>query len=249
MLGLPAAAKAAAAIRTMVDLTSEMAELWTALGAPNAGPTRAIQFVAAAPGEGASTVAREFAFFASRRARRPVWLVDLDLMDAPQHRAIAADPGRYGLMGRQSAASPDGSAFFTVQPPRPTREGPPWPDARFIVAHPVGGSKLWVTRFRREAMQPGQAPHVIPTDNYWRALRRHAELIVVDAPAYQKAPSALTVAARMDATVIVVAADAPDAGGPAMLKVAIENAGGRCAGLVFNKARDEAPPFLRRSAF
>src|SRR5580658_5968905 len=99
----------------MVDLTSEMAQLWSALGAPAAGPARAIQFVAAKTGEGASTVAREFAHFASRRSRRPVWLVDLDLLNAPQHRAIAADPGRYGVMGRQSAASPDGSAFFTVQ--------------------------------------------------------------------------------------------------------------------------------------
>jgi len=233
----------------MVDLTSEMAELWTALGAPNTGPTRAIQFVAAAAGEGASTVAREFAFFASKRARRPVWLVDLDLIDSPQHGAIAADPGRFGLMGKQSAASPDGSAFFTVQPPMPTREGPAWPDGRFIVAHPVGGAKLWVTRFRREALQPGQSPRAVPMDNYWRALRRYAELIVVDAPAYDRSTSAVTIAPWMDTTVIVVAADAPDAGGAVALRAAIEDAGGRCAGLVFNKARDEAPPFLRRSAF
>jgi Mrp family chromosome partitioning ATPase len=232
----------------MVDLTSEMAGLWTALGAPAVGSTRVIQFVAAATGEGASTVAREFAFFASKRARRGVWLVDLDLVNAPQHRAIGADPGRYGLLGRQSAASPDGSTFFTVQPPIPTDQGPPWPDARFIVAHPVGGPRLWVTRFRREALQSGQAPHILPTGAYWEALRRHAELIVVDAPGPDQAASAITVAPRMDSTVIVVAADTPDAGGAAALKAAIEHAGGRCAGLVFNKARDEAAPFLKRSA-
>jgi Mrp family chromosome partitioning ATPase len=231
----------------MVDLTSEMADLWTALGAPSVGATRIIQFVAATTGEGASTVAREFAFFASRRARRGVWLVDLDLLDAPQHRAIGADPGRYGVLGRQSAASPDGSAFFTVQPPMPTLQGPPWPDARFIVAHAVGGARLWVTRFRREALQADQTPHVLPTDGYWQALRHHAELIVVDAPALDQSASALTVAPRMDATAIVVAADAPDAGAAAALKEAIQNAGGRCAGLVFNKARDDAPPFLKRS--
>jgi Mrp family chromosome partitioning ATPase len=231
----------------MVDLTSEMADLWTALGAPTVGPTRVIQFVAATTGEGASTVAREFAFFASNRARRGVWLVDLDLTGAPQHHAIGADSRRYGVLGRQSAASPDGSAFFTVQPPMPTKQGPPWPDARFIVAHPVGGARLWVTRFRREALQADQAPHILPTDSYWHALRRHAELIVVDAPALDQARSALTVAPRMDATIIVVAADAPDAGAAAILKNAVENAGGFCVGLVFNKARDDAPPFLRRS--
>src|SRR6185312_8795586 len=136
----------------MVDLTAEMAQLWTALGAPSAGPPRAIQFVAASAGEGASTVAREFALFAARRARRAVWLVDLDLMNAPQHHAIEAEAQRYGMLGRQSAASPDDSCFFAVQPPTRGADGAPWPDARFLVAHPVGGPKLWVTRFRREAL-------------------------------------------------------------------------------------------------
>src|SRR5579871_1480754 len=236
------------AIRVMVDLTSEMAELWTSLGAPTAGPTRAIQFVAAATGEGASTVAREFAFFASKRARKGVWLVDLDLAEAPQHRAIAAEAGRYGALGKPSAASPDGSAFFTVQPPTRSKEGAVWPDARFLVAYPVGGPRLWVTRFRCEALQqPPQTVHLLPTDAYWQALRRHAELIVVDAPALDVSTSALTVAARMDANVIVLAADARDAGRAAALKSEIQKAGGRVAGLVFNKARPSAPS-LRRQA-
>jgi Mrp family chromosome partitioning ATPase len=229
----------------MVDLTSEMAQLWTALGAPSIGPARAIQFVAARTGEGASTVAREFAHFAARRARRAVWLVDLDLMNAPQHRAISADPARYGVVGRQSAASPDGSVFFTVQPPTRAPDGQPWPDARFLVAHPVGGPKLWVTRFRREALQSRQTPHILPTGDYWQALRRFADLVVVDAPALDQAATALTVAAQMDFTVLVVAADSGDAAGPTALKEAILNAGGRCAGLVFNRAAAEPPGFLK----
>jgi Mrp family chromosome partitioning ATPase len=222
-----------------------MAQLWTALGAPSIGPARAIQFVAARTGEGASTVAREFAHFAARRARRAVWLVDLDLMNAPQHRAICADPARYGVIGRQSAASPDGSVFFTVQPPTRAPDGQPWPDARFLVAHPVGGPRLWVTRFRREALQSRQTPHILPTGDYWQALRRFADLVVVDAPALDQAATALTVAAQMDFTVLVVAADSGDAAGPAALKEAILNAGGRCAGLVFNRAAAEPPGFLK----
>ncbi|HLI67296.1 MAG TPA: sugar kinase [Caulobacteraceae bacterium] len=229
----------------MVDLSQEMSQLWTALGAPSLGGPKAIQFVAATTGEGASTVAREFAFFASRRARRGVWLVDVDLMNAPQHRAVAADPGRYGLLGRQSAASPDGSAFFTVQPPTRAPDGQPWPDGRFLAAHPVGGSKLWVTRFRREALSADQAPHILPTEAYWAALKRFAELIVVDSPAPDRAASAVTLAPCMDSTVIVVAADSPDTDAPAALRDAIAKAGGRCAGLVFNRASAEAPAFLR----
>ena len=62
----------------MVDLNVEMTELWGALGAPPVGRPHVIQFISARRGEGASTVAREFARFASRRAGRKTWLVDLD---------------------------------------------------------------------------------------------------------------------------------------------------------------------------
>lgn len=229
----------------MVDLTAEMAQLWGSLGAPLPGQARVVQFASARTGEGTSTVAREFARFASRRAQRPVWLVDLDLLNAPQHRAIAEDAGRYGVMGRQSAASPDGSAFFTVQPPTRGPDGRPWPDARYLVAHAVGGSHLWVTRFRREILQPEQRVSILPTGDYWRALRRHAEMVIIDAPAAERSGAAVTVAPFADYTVLVVAADQGDAAGPAALRDSIAAAGGQCAGLVFNRAQADTPGFLK----
>ena len=64
----------------MVDLTSEMAGLWAALGSAPAHRGRVIQFACANTGEGASTVAREFARLAAVRARKPVWLVDADTL-------------------------------------------------------------------------------------------------------------------------------------------------------------------------
>jgi Mrp family chromosome partitioning ATPase len=229
----------------MVDLTSEMAQLWGAIGAPPPGTSRVIEFVSARTGEGTSTVAREFARFASRRATRAVWLVDLDLLNSPQHQAMAAEPERYGAMGRQSAASPDGSAFFTVQPPTRGPDGRPWPDARFLVAHAVGGTRLWVTRFRREILQADQRVTILPTGDYWRALRRHAEIVVIDAPAADRSSASVSVAPFADLSVLVVAAEEGDAAGPAALRDAINAAGGRCAGLVFNRAQAEPPGFLK----
>jgi len=64
----------------MVDLNAEMAELWASLGAPAAGRARVIQVAAARRGEGASTVARELAFFAARRAGYP----NVSLLDDPK---------------------------------------------------------------------------------------------------------------------------------------------------------------------
>jgi Mrp family chromosome partitioning ATPase len=229
----------------MVDLTAEMARLWASLGPGPPGQARVIQFVAASGGEGTSTVAREFARFAAGQARKPVWLVDLDLATSPQYAAILADPPRYGVLGQQAAASPDGSAFFTVQPPALGPDGRPWRDSRYLVAHTVGGPNFWVTRFRREALMDDQAVHIMPTSAYWSALRRHAELIVVDAPAADRSRASLTVAPFMDSSVLVVAADHGDPTAPAGLRDALQVAGGHCAGIVFNRASVKPPRFLK----
>lgn len=229
----------------MVDLSVEMADLWGALGAPAAGHARVVQVVAARRGEGASTVARELAWFAATRARRSVWLVDLDLATSAQQAALAADPERFGELGDPAAASPDGSIFFTVQPPARGGDGQPWPDAGFLTAQRVGQARLWVTRFRREAMQPGQTVHVLPSSGYWDSLRRHAELIVVDCPSADRSRAALTIAPFMDQTVLVVAADQRDIHAPAELRDAISEAGGQVAGLFFNRMTVETPGFLK----
>jgi Mrp family chromosome partitioning ATPase len=230
----------------MVDLTSEMAHLWAALRAPAKGHGRAIQFIGAHGGEGTSTVAREFARYAVGHLRKAVWLIDLDMIESPQNDIIAAESGRYGPLGRQTSASPDGSAFFTVQPPGRGADGRVISDAQFLIAYPVGSPRLWVTRFRRELLQPGQSVHILTKEDYWRALRRHADLIVVDSPAARRSSAGLTVAPLMDCSVLVVSADQRDSGGPVALKQSIAAAGGRCAGLMFNRAQAGPPAFLRR---
>jgi Mrp family chromosome partitioning ATPase len=229
----------------MVDLSAEMTDLWTSLGVSPGRRGRAIQFVGATNGQGASTVAREFAFHAATRASRRVWLIDLDLLESTQADTMAREAKRFGALGSPATASPDGSAFFTVQPPLRRPDGRPWPDARYLSAHSVGGSPLWVTRFRHEALRPRQAVHIVPSGDYWNALKRHADLIVVDAPPADRSEAALTVAKFMDDTVLVVAADQPDVGAPARLRDAITAAGGRCAGLFLNRAEIDAPRFLK----
>lgn len=229
----------------MVDLNAEMAELWSSLGAPAPGRPHVIQVVAARRGEGVSTVARELARFTSNRAGRKTWLVDMDLATSAQYQAIAADPERFGRLGPAVAASPDDSAFFTVQPPAPKPDGGVWPDARYLSAHSVGGARLWVTRFNRDALRGRQKVHVIPGAEYWSALRRHAEIVIVDSPSTDRSQSALTVAHHMDQSILVVSAQQPDVRPPAQLRDALAAAGGRCAGLFFNQASVQAPAFLR----
>lgn len=229
----------------MVDLNAEMADLWASLGAPAPGRARAIQFVAARKGEGTSTVARELARFAARRAGRSVWLIDLDLFSSPQHAAIAANPERYGQLGQAVAASPDHTAPFAVQPPLRDAEGQAVPASRYMVGHAVGGGRFWVTRFRGDALRGRQSVHIMPSGDYWNAMRKRADLIVVDCPSADRSQAGLTVAPYMDQTVMVVAADQPDVRQPAQLRDALTAAGGRVAGVFFNRAAVEPPRFLK----
>ena len=231
-----------------MDLGAEMAELWGSLGAPPSGRALTLGFIAARDGEGVSTIARELAFWLARRQLRRVWLIDLDLMGQSQAQAMTDDPLRFGELGQAAQASPDGSMFFTVQPPLTRPDGRPWPDARYIGAHSVGAPGLWVTRFRREAMRPNQGVHVTPTPAYWSALRRHADVVIVDAPAAGRSQAGLTVAPFMDEVVLVVAADETDHRGPVQLRDDLEAVGAQCAGVFVNRVQTGAASLLRGAA-
>ena len=232
----------------MVDLTAEMGKLRASLGPVRAGRARVLQFVASVGGEGTSTVAREFARVAAAQARRPVWLVDADLEQQRQLHALASEPARFGELGEEAGVSPDGSAFFKVEPPLQGRDGRPLAPVRMAFARPALGGRLWVTALRREVLGRGQALQIDPAPDYWSALRRHASDIVVDAPAAERSDIAIKLAPLVDFTVLVVAAEAAAPEAALILRQAIEAAGGRVAGLVFNRAETAPPRLLRRLA-
>lgn len=230
----------------MVDLTSEMAALWAALGPAPAHRGRVIQIVAATSGEGVSTVAREYARLAAVRARRPVWLVDADLAQQGQMDAVAAEPDRFGRLGKAAVATPDGSVFFTVSPQVTDREGKLVHPARLLTARPCLGGRLWITRFAGEHLRSGQRAEPVADARYWDALSKHADTVVIDAPAADRNDIAITLAPFVDATVLVVAAESTAAGEPLILRDQIEAAGGRIAGVVVNRSTYDPPAFLRR---
>jgi Mrp family chromosome partitioning ATPase len=230
----------------MVDLYTEMETLLRSLGRPSPRAGKVVQIVAAKPGEGTSTIARELAFAASAHSQRGVWLVELDVLSGEQHAVLGSDPNEYGVLGEATKASPDGSMFFAVDPPIKGVDGKPWPNARYLSAYPIGGRRFWVTRFRREALRAGQSVQILSKGDYWNTLRGFADYVIVDAPALDRSRAALAVARHMDSSVLVVAAGSADRTAPARAREAIEAAGGHCAGVVFNKAPEEPPAFVRR---
>lgn len=230
----------------MVDLTSEMAALWAALGPAPGHRGRVVQIAAAISGEGVSTVAREYARLAAVRARRPVWLIDADLAQQGQMEAVAAEPDRFGGLGKAAIATPDGSIFFAVTPRIMDRAGKPVHPARLMTARPCLGGRLWVTRFAAEHLRSGQRAEAVSDARYWDALRKHADTVVIDAPAADRNDMAITLAPYVDATVLVVAAESGAANEPLMLRDEIEAVGGKIAGVVVNRSTYNPPGFLRR---
>lgn len=230
----------------MVDLTSEMAALWAALGPAPGHRGRVVQIAAATSGEGVSTVAREYARLAAVRARRPVWLIDADLAQQGQMDAIAAEPDRFGRIGKAAIATPDGSIFFAITPRIMDRAGKPVHPARLMSARPCLGGRLWVTRFAAEHLRSGQRAEAVSDARYWDALRKHADTVVIDAPAADRNNMAITLAPYVDATVLVVAAESGATNEPLMLRDEIEAVGGKIAGVVVNRSTYNPPAFLKR---
>ncbi len=223
-----------------------MAGLWAALGSAPAHRGRVIQFACANSGEGASTVAREFARLAAVRARKPVWLIDADLAQPTQQEAVAGEPERFGRLGAAASSSPNGSSFFAVTPPVMGRDNKPIAPARLMTARPCLGGRLWITRFRAEVLRSGQRAEPLPDPRYWDAMRKHADTVVIDAPAADRSDLCITLAPYVDATVLIVAAESTAANEPVILRDEIESVGGRIAGVVVNRSTYSPPAFLRR---
>ena len=221
----------------MVDLTREMADLMSALGKPRAGRGRVLMFVSAFSGEGVSTVAREYARCEAAFAKKPVWLVDADLNAQGQMVALAEDAARFGPPGNLAIASPDGSVFFRTVPPGRDGEGHPVGDDRYLVARPFLDRRLWVTQLREARLAPGQRVKVLARPDYWQALRGHAQTVIVDVPALDRATTALQLAPFMDGVIVVVSENQGDVQGRVDLKADLEQAGGRLIGMVYNRAR------------
>lgn len=229
----------------MVDLTAEMAGLWTALGAAPSHRGRLIMFVSAKTGEGASTVSREFARLAAVRAEKPVWLIDADLGRQEQQIQMIQHPERFGRAGSAVAASPDGSCFFAVKPAFVDDAGRRVRPARLLTAKPFLGRRLYVSRFQQEALKAGQNAIILRQGDYWAALAHHADTVIVDVPAADRSDAAMMLAPFMDDVVMVVG-ERGDVGPSLGLRTQIASVGGRLSGVVINRATYQPPKALRR---
>jgi hypothetical protein len=207
------------------DLPGQMQNVWSALASVAGGRGAAVMFIAARSGTGTSLVARGFAELAATRAPRAAWLLDLDLFANGQLKAMGGDqagwPGPYDMtfgrvpFWRATPRSADGSQG----------EGA-------VVAYRAGQSKLFVSAFRREALQHGQTLQVAPATDYWRSVCGAIDVTVVDAPSMERSRAGLALVPDMDGVVLVIDGDAGDPADALELRDEVLGRGGACLGAV-----------------
>lgn len=218
----------------MRDMRNDLPGLWRALARRGSeADGRASLFLSMYAHDDATSLAASFALLAAERCARPVWLLDLDLRENPVFHGFEAGfaqgvtrPGRaYDGALRQTPIyrTPDGKALQTRRRVDP---------AKLFCLHDLEGANLMVSRFRTEALSPGQRLTVAPTPEWWRAARARAGWIVIVAPPLEGSGVGLSVCAEADDVVLAVAADRTPVEAVAVLREEVEAAGGRIAGAV-----------------
>jgi Mrp family chromosome partitioning ATPase len=179
-----------------------------------------LHFVAAAAGEGTSTIAREFALLASTTGRRRTLLIDGARRDPQTARFFNCDTSR-GLIDGMWIGYDEAD-----------------------LQRPVPGTSLSVACLVGER---GTAPaDAVTLSGLYEQLRDQFELIVVDCPAMESGEYSMLLPEEADGIFLVIRAEGTR---PAVIthsKALVEQAGGHFLGAVLNARRNYIPGFLYR---
>ena len=223
----------------MRDLRGDLETLWRASGRlTTARGGRAIMFMSAESGEGTSSIAASFALMTAERARRTTWLVDLNLH---QNRAYQAFEKGFadgvGKPGRAYDAALGVPAIYDIIGADASVKTP---RNKLLGVHQVEGTRLLVTRFRTDRLEKGERVRLSTRPDWWQALRRAADWVIVDAPALSASGVGLAMASQMDGVVIVVQSDRTHPDAVIALRAEIEDHGGHVLGITMNRLAADA---------
>jgi Mrp family chromosome partitioning ATPase len=218
----------------MDSISDQMQGVWSAVAAATGGAGAAVMFMGARRGDGISTIARNFAELSAARAARSVWLLDLDFFADAQFQALGGASGRFGGPFDMTF----GKMPFWRASPR-AADGSQGEGA--VVGYRSNVSKLFVSRFNKTALSPDQKLQVAPAPEYWRAVRNHVDLTIVDAPALEQSRAGLALVADMDGVVLVIDAENGDVRDAIEMRDEVLGRGGRCIGIVVSEAGRKAP--------
>jgi Mrp family chromosome partitioning ATPase len=179
-----------------------------------------LHFVAAALGEGTSTIAREFALLAGTTGRRRTLLIDGVQRDLTTARFFNCNTSR-GLIDGEWIGYDQSTLQITV------------PGTSLAVACLIG--------------ERGDGPADAATlSALYQQLRDQFEVIVVDCPAMESGEYSTLSPDEADGIFLVIRAESTRPAVITHAKALVEQAGGRFLGAVLNARRNYIPGFLYR---
>lgn len=196
-----------------VEINGLVQRLHLALAGPRG---HIVAFIAACCGEGTSTIAQETAMALVAETGRKVLLLDAGPLEPERFWSYGLDPYK-GLVDVIAAGRPFNEAVSQIE-------------------HGVQFAR-WLGREEHRNI----AGRLIHDEAFWNSLREAFGIVVIDAPARQFAPDGLALAARADATVLVVEAESTREAVVENLRDTLAAAGAKIAGVVLNKRRFYIP--------
>jgi Mrp family chromosome partitioning ATPase len=186
----------------------------------DSGKGAVLHFVAAAAGEGTSTIAREFALLAATSGRRRTLLIDASRQDPETARFFGCDTAR-GLIDGVWIGSEEADLHRTV----------------------TGTSLSVVCLVGSRGDGP---PDAVTLTALYEQLRSEFELIVVDCPAMDSGEYSTLLPEETDGIFLVIRAEGTRPAVISHAKALVEQAGGHFLGAVLNARRNYIPGFLYR---
>jgi protein-tyrosine kinase len=183
---------------------------------PHADVTRIIAFMAARPREGTSTIARDYAEALAAETGQKVLLLDARALTTQRFRSFGTDPN----------AGPIDAIIAGYLPA---------PAARSAGRNVEVGN--WIGRSEKD----GLPATVFNNPRVWDTLLLSFDTIIIDAPSLQSSFDGIPLAARADATILVVEAETTPQPVVQNLRDVLAASGAKLAGVVLNKRRRYIP--------
>ena len=218
---MPVPSPAAVSKAAKLQLGQEMLGLYKMLDAmlPELS-SRFIQFIGATPGEGTSTIVREFAQIAANQIGASVLLLDADRIGSNQNQyfKLQADLGWIDAI----------------------KQGVDIENA----LHRVGQSNLFLSPSSNAA---GFTPEIFNSpvfDKLCASLRHQFDWILIDSAPFTRSPDGLAIASKVDGVVLVIEAEKTKWQVIKDLKESISRVGGTTLGVVLNKRKFYIPHYI-----
>ncbi len=181
---------------------------------------RIITFISARPSEGTSTVARDYVQALSDSVDHKILLIDAGKIDRSYYDTHDADPSV--------------TIAETIAAEKPLS------DALYPLAHHIHFGR-WAGEGQGRGRSRSAAAKLLNDDAFWKNLHDSFETVVIDAPSLKESPDGIALAARADATVLVVESEATRQPVIEHLRDTLIAADAKIVGIVMNKRRFYIP--------